>query len=301
MTYRGITLALNYLTGASALIQSGIHFDYFINLSGADYPTARPSLIADLLSTYAVQTHRLSFIEWKPQDKWHRFARGRLGRIFIDSALASGIRGIYSLPPEEEKGFAAAPPEWRNPLFPHVGFTVAKSSGWFIWHRELVEYLLLGAAPRRMVGVFALSDAADEHIFASAVWNSEYFKSRSVPSNLRNIFFTAPNGSSALADDGVTRSKQHPYYVDDVDEDGKLLFWDELWGNPAFFSRKVRKNGLITDRIDSDILGITYQVDLRRRNDYEQRLRQSFLTQVNEHIRMMNIEDKKFKSIFKTD
>lgn len=283
VTYRGITLALNYLTGATALLRHRAHFDFFINLSAADYPTARPALIAQLLA--AARKPRLSFIEWKAPVKWKRFSRGRLGRIFVDSALVSGARGTYELPPDEERGYPAAPPEWRNPLYPHIGFEVAKSSGWFVWHRQLVEYLLVDAVPRKLVGTFSLSDASDEHIFATAVWNSAYFRKRAVPSNLRNIFFEAPNGSTALADDGITRSRQHPYYVDDVDEQGNLLFWDALWNSPAFFTRKVRPQGIITDLIDRHVLGIGEGADHIRRANYEQRLKKTFYTLVNTHIK----------------
>ena len=295
MTYRGVTLALNYLAGATTLLRARVPFDYFVNLSGADYPTARPSLITSLLARAA--PYRLSFVEWKPRKQWRRFARGRLGRIFVDTALVSGRPGQYLMPPNEEEGYPAAPEKWRNPAWPYVGFTVAKTSGWFIWHRELVEHLVLDAYPRRLYAAFHLSDASDEHIYATAIWNSVYFRQRAVAHNMRSIFFVAPNGSYALADDGVSRRRQHPYFVDDVDDRGQLLFWNELWRSPAFFTRKVRVGGSVTSKIDSEMLGN----DGGRRSEYERRLVESFDTILHKHfLEFPQVARKRppFRSIF---
>ena len=278
VTYRGVTLALNYLSGAATLLRARVQFDYFVNLSGADYPTARASLISSLLAHAA--PYRLSFVEWKPRKQWRRFARGRLGRIFVDTALVSNRPGLYLMPPNEEFGYPAAPEHWRNPVWPHIGFTIAKTSGWFIWHRELVEYLVLDAFPRKLYGTFHLSDASDEHIYATAIWNNAYYRERAVAHNMRSIFFVAPNGSFALADDGVSRRRQHPYFVDDVDDGGNLMFWNELWNNPSFFTRKVRVGGSVTDKIDREMLG----VGGGRRNEYERRLVTSFESVLDKHF-----------------
>jgi len=310
VTYRGITLALNYISGATTLLRAGVEFDYLINLSGADYPTARPQLISQLLSY--TSPYRLSFVEWKPRETWRRFARGRLGRIFVDTALVSygdddndnsiknSSRGEYFLPPNEDEGYPAAPPEWRNPTWPHVEFTVAKTSGWFIWHRELVEHLVLDSIPRRMYSAFALSDASDEHIYATIIWNDDYLRTRTVNNNWRNIFFIAPNGSYALADDGVSRKRQHPYFVDDVDDTtGELLFWDQLWNSPSLFTRKVRTQGNVTDMIDARMLK---EYPDSKQKLYEQRLRGDFRSVLRNHFRTFPnaTMESPFQSVFVT-
>ncbi len=228
VTYRGITLTHNIISAAAHLLRSGAAFDYFINLSAADYPTARPALIRALLSQADVRDHRLMFIAWSAESTWARFARERVARVHVDSALASGQHGQFFRYVRE------------NIIAPHVGFTVAKSSSWFIFPRDFVEHLVLDSAARRMLSVFAFSDIGDEHYFASVIWNDERFRARTVPTNFRSIFFSVPEGTAAPPADGVTRSHLHPFYVDKLDEDGQFLFWDRLVQRPGFFTRKLR-------------------------------------------------------------
>lgn len=294
VTYRGITLSHNYLSGAVALFTARVNFDYFINISGADYPTVRTCFLTELLAT--ASSYRLSFIDWHPQEKWRRFARGRLMRRFVDTALvAPNLPGRYYTPPNDIP-LPETAPQYLNLQFEHIGWTVAKSSGWFIWHRSLVEHLLLDNRARNMLAAFAQSDASDEHYFATVVWNSPDLRSRTVPSNWRAVFFEAPNGSAPLLEDGITRSRQHPFYVDEEDENGHLLFWSLLQQTPAFFTRKVRDNGRITDEIDSHLLN---GGPLRRR--YESLVRSSFKTSVQHHLDSTKLdidESSPFQSVF---
>lgn len=293
VTYRGITLTHNYLSGASALIQSRHHFDYFINLSGSDYPTVRTGVISELLTHSA--PYRLSFFDWQQAEKWDRFGRGRLMRRFIDTALvAPEIRGSYYVPPDVP--IPETEPEYLNPMYKHVWYQVAKSSGWFIWHRSLVEHFLLDGEARRTLATFAQSDASDEHYFATVVWNDDDLRQRTLPMNWRAVFFLAPNGSAPLAEDGITRSRQHPYYVDDVDDLGRLLFWDRLQSTPAFFTRKVRPNGLITDNIDRHLLGPG-----PLRTQYESALRNAFISAVQFQVQNepdLNTDNRQYRSAF---
>lgn len=166
VTYGGVTLTHNILSGAERLLHRGRPFEYFINLSGADYPVAPPSLTRDLLGEAAAR--RLSFIEWSGRETWAHYAAERLG-------LLHGDTGLVRQGPGALVRFHS-----KNPLASSVAFEVAKSGWWLILHRELVEHFVLGAEPRRMLAVFAFSNTADEHYFATVVHSSPYFAQRTL-------------------------------------------------------------------------------------------------------------------------
>lgn len=300
ITYRGITMTMNYLTGMNRLLEYG-EWDFFINLSGADYPTASQSLMRVLLG----RATGCNFVEWKPRSTWRGFAERRLGQFYIDTALGKlhGAESEYvdvngrTVSKENNNNV-------HNPVWDAVDFTVAKSSGWFILTRRFCEHLLRDADARKIMVLMAFSDASDEHFVASVFWNGEgALRSSVVGSNLRSIFFVAPNGSFTIGEDG-TRSRQHPFWVDQTDENGELLFWEELEKQPGFFTRKVRGEsdggGGFRDRVDREMIGLVrgdeeeserIQV-LTRLRDYEERLRQRFEQLTNQTLQhRQNFED----------
>ena len=61
ITYRGMTMTLNFLSGLTALLSHP--WSHFINLSAADYPTVSQHTIRRLLT----RAKGKSFLEWKPR------------------------------------------------------------------------------------------------------------------------------------------------------------------------------------------------------------------------------------------
>lgn len=284
VTYRGITMTINYLTGMNHLLAHG-DWDFFINLSGADYPTASQRLMRVLLS----HAKGRNFMEWKPRSTWRGFAERRLGDFYVDTGLGKLYSGESAYLDANGREIGRENPgSVRNPVWDSVDFTVAKSSGWFILSRRFCEHLQGDADVRRMMALMAFSDASDEHLVASVLWNGgEGWRTSVVGSNLRNIFFVAPNESFALGEDGV-RSRQHPFWVDEVDEEGKLMFWEKLLEKPGFFTRKVRgqiegQRGF-RDRVDREMIGLSSgeeegnnkEQTMRKLRQYEERLRLRF-------------------------
>ena len=237
ITYRGITMTPNFLSGLTALLSHP--WSHFINLSGADYPTVSQHTIRRLLT----RAKGKSFLEWKPRPTWNAFQQHRLGEWYMDTALGkTDSPGDYIIPSQ------AAP----NPLAENLQYVFAKSSGWVILSRPFCEFLLADSWPRKVLMSLTFSDASDEHLFASVAYNTKW-RRHVVPDNLRSIFFVAPNGSFAMGKSGV-RSRQHPFWVDEVDDAGDFLFWDKLVSNPGFFTRKLRDSGGFRDRVDSELL-----------------------------------------------
>lgn len=294
VTYRGITMTINYLTGMNHLLAHG-EWDFFINLSGADYPTASQRLMRVLLG----HAKGCNFVEWKPRSTWQGFAERRLGQFYVDTGLGKlhGGESEYL----DVSGRAVSRDNVvsvRNPVWDRLDFTVAKSSGWFILSRRFCEHLRGDADVRKMVALMAFSDASDEHFVASVLWNGgEEWRTSVVGSNLRSIFFVAPNESFAIGEGGV-RSRQHPFWVDEVDEEGKFIFWEKLLEWPGFFTRKVRGEnegggGGFRDRVDREMIGLSIgntadsdKEQARKLRKYEQDLQLRFeqlLDQVSQH------------------
>ncbi|CAN8068215.1 unnamed protein product [Agarophyton chilense] len=273
ITYRGITMTLNFLTAAEKLLTMGA-WDFFINLSGADFPTASQKLMKKLLN----RVRKANFVEWKPRRTWASYARRRLGHFYIDTGLVTlrsengsylTGQGSHDVDAQDESAHV------RNPIADHGDFTMAKSSGWFILSRKFTTFVLRNSLSKKLLIALAYSDASDEHYFGSLLWNS-HFRDTVVDSNMRNIFFVAPNGSFALGTDGKRR-RQHPFWVDELDEDGKeLMFWRKLWNEPAFFTRKIRAMNGFCERVEGEMIGIGDIVDNQKVAKYEQALTRSF-------------------------
>lgn len=297
ITYRGATMTMNYLTGANRLLAEG-DWDYFVNLSGADYPTASQATIRKLLGK--IRGCR-NFVEWKPRSTWQGFVERRLGEFYVDTGLAKldSTESEYVDPTGLEVSLQVpGGPRVANPLVAHLDYTVAKSSGWFILSRAFCEHLRGDSDARKMLAALAFSDASDEHFFATVLWNGgPRWRESVVPSNLRTIFFVAPNGSFALGTDGK-RSRQHPFWVDDVDDAGKLLFWKELKKMPGFFTRKVRDGGDFRNRVDREMIGLGElgKNDVVKLREYEASLEARFdevvrVADVNRHEELWTDEE----------
>ncbi|KAI0559744.1 Glycosyltransferase 14 [Gracilaria domingensis] len=273
VTYRGITMTLNFLTCAEKLLSVG-DWDFFINLSGADFPTASQKTMKKLL----YRTRNANFVEWKARRTWGSYAKRRLGHFYVDTGLVtrSSENGSYLTGyGSDDVDAADEGAHVRNPIADHVDFTLAKSSGWLILSKRFTRFLLRNSQSKKLLMALAYSDASDEHYFGSMLWNSG-FRDTVVNSNMRNIFFVAPNGSFALGADG-RRRRQHPFWVDELDEDGKeLMFWRQLWNEPAFFTRKIRALNGFCARVEREMIGLGDKVDKVRVGEYEAALTKSF-------------------------
>lgn len=266
VTYRGATMTMNYLTGANRLLAAG-DWDYFINLSGSDYPTAPQKAIRRLLGKVGKGRN---FVEWKPQKTWMGFAEKRFGEFYVDTGLAklkNSTSEFVNLNGMEVSKKVKGVENPMNPLFRELDFTIAKSSGWFILSREFCEHLRDDSDARKLLALLAFSDASDEHYFASVLWNADdRWRGSVVNSNMRSIFFVAPNGSFAMGEDG-RRSRQHPFWVDEAGENGGFLFGKHLKKSPGFFTRKVRGDGEFRDWMDREMMEKEYEERLEKRFD----------------------------------
>ncbi|PXF44223.1 Beta-glucuronosyltransferase GlcAT14A [Gracilariopsis chorda] len=288
ITYRGMTMTLNFLTGAERLLSTG-DWDFFINLSGADFPTASQRLMKELLG----RVSHANFVEWKPHRTWPSYAKRRLGHFYVDTGLVTmrSSNGSYLTAfGRQEVDSRNEDDHIRNPIAEHVDFTLAKSSGWVVLSRRFTRYVLRDSRARRLLVALGYTDASDEHYFASLLWNSA-FRETVVDSNLRNIFFVAPNGSFAMGSDGKRR-RQHPFWVDELDEaSGELMFWRRLWDEPGLWTRKIRGVNGLCERVEREMIGIGHDVDRVKVREYESRMEKRFGALVTEVTRVANVDE----------
>ena len=90
ITYGGVTIVLNTISSMSFLLRLGRRWDYWINLSGNDYPLVAPTALRRILGRTGKE--RLNFVEFnlkhgyptKPKDltRQQRFYYG-----WFDTAL----------------------------------------------------------------------------------------------------------------------------------------------------------------------------------------------------------------------
>lgn len=257
VTYRGITLTLNFLTGVSTALNKTEDFDFFINLSSADFPTASQTTIQRLLSLHRGR----NFLEWKARADWEPFMKKRIGTFYVDTAIGKmESTGEYLFVDGSNVVDHPTVKNVGNPMMETIEYVIAKSSGWVILSREFCEYVISDPFARKALVLMGYSDASDEHYFATLAWNKRVWRDSVVGDNFRSIFFIAPNGSFAMGE-GNKRARQHPFWVDEQDEEGNWLFWDELRSRPGFFTRKVRDITGFREKVEREMIGIGDGID----------------------------------------
>lgn len=244
ITYRGISMLLNTINSMRLLIDEDKNWDYFVNLSGADYPLITPNLQRKLLG----QEKGLNYFTFAPKRTWDNMAENRLAEVWYDESLTfrrtPAIGKLSKL-------------DVRNPLVDDREFDVSHAEAWMITSREFCDFVVRGDMARKMLVAFAYAVDSSEHYFASLAWNHDKYKKSLVPHSLRMVVWMH---------EGVL-SGQHPYYIDEETDDGNYKFKEELSGSVLFFARKFQE-------IDSKLMDYIDQ----RANDKE------VIDQVTTHI-----------------
>lgn len=159
-------------------------------------------------------------------------AENRLGQVWYDESLTfrknSSIGELSRL-------------QVRNPLVDQRQFDVSHAEAWMVSSREFCNFVVRGDMARKMLVAFAYAVDSSEHYFASLAWNHPDFKKSIVPHSLRFIVWMH---------DGVL-SGQHPYNVDERDQENAYKFKEPLFNSVLFFARKFEHpNSELMDYID---------------------------------------------------
>lgn len=215
------------LNGMKEIIASQPDFDYFILLSGQDYPI-KP--IEELLQ-FLKKNKGKEFIEstpvneqgWKEAMGRYQYYHYRRNKNFWVWMIIAGIRYFMKL-----TGFRRKPP-----------MPVWAGSQWFIISRQACEYILnYTERYPDYVSFMQKSNFVDEMFFQTILLNAP-FKEKCVQNNLRYIDWGHVHGKK-------TRS---PKVLQSED-------WEKIQASNAFFARKfdIMKDSSILDKIDSTLL-----------------------------------------------
>lgn len=244
ITYKGVSMLLNTLSAIEFLLDVEQQWDYFINLSGCDYPLVNIENMRRILGQESILSKKLTFLQLAPDKKfWKRMKESRFNYVYYDTALRMN---------EDE------PDELLNTWMPHpvansLGIDFVQAEAWIIAHRSFAQYATRSSFARKLLLLLSTMQDPEEHFFAMLAWNTEHLNSTLAHHAFRGIYWQL-NGKKA---------GQHPYYVDMQDSEGRYPFWqDRIAKSKCFFARKFRDpHSALLDRIDRQMSGNHKQAD----------------------------------------
>lgn len=248
ITYRGISMVLNNLNAMQAALDHGSEWQYWINISGSDYPLVSPINQRKLLATNDFSEKKRSFFSIAEREWWTESKVFRFDRLFTDTSV-----GFNETDSQMVDSYT------DQPISRIANFTFVAAEAWMILHRSFINYLLTSGFARRMLIAFAYSLEPEEHYFASVAWNSHH-NVTTAPHALRHVTWIHK---------GV-HSGQHPYYVDQRDGDGKTwTFLPAIEESGCFFTRKIREqdSGLLS-YLDTHVNGVAKNAVEKDVNNY---------------------------------
>ncbi|EME29992.1 N-acetylglucosaminyltransferase [Galdieria sulphuraria] len=208
VSYWGISMLLNTISAITELLDKSSHWDYFINLSAADYPLITPSKLRQLFAQAAGEPE-YNFIQVLGANaaRDHDY---RVKQIHFDPALfdAEG-NDLYTIS------------DRSHPYARQDNMNIQKGEAWMILSRSFCRYVTREMDPKRYLIRFATASASDELYFQTVFWNSPY-RPTIVNRIFRAIFWFHPlNGTSGA----------RPYNLDQAS-----LFYDYIRCTGAFYN-----------------------------------------------------------------
>lgn len=227
VTYRGISMVLNTLSAMSFLLQLKQEWDFFINLSGADYPLLKPVLHRRLLGE-TLEMKPL-FLTFGRKDRWMTTFRKRALEFHYDEALnhQKSVGVIQDIGAQ-------------SPLFNNMNFVPVFGGAWMILPRQFSDFCVRSPEAKKLLVAMGYMTSSPEHYFVSLAYNNPVFNSSIIPTSMRHIIWHAHNMSNG----------RHPLDLDTKGSTG-YIFEKSLRGSTKFFARKFRNaNSVLMDTID---------------------------------------------------
>ncbi|CAN8068879.1 unnamed protein product [Agarophyton chilense] len=277
VTYKAITMVLNTIAAMTLALEKHKEWDYFINLSGADYPLVSAEKQALLLSRPQVPIGRLNFVSFFPRKEWVPYSF-RIRKLHWDPAVAregSPKAHLFYLKGHKE-----------NPMEPYRSFVFTKAEAWVILSRPFVKFLVRSAFAKKMLVYHKHVLSVPEHYFMDVLYNHPVWRQTIVPDSFRKVVWFQRG----------RRSGQHPYVLDKGES--PFDFWDDLDSTRSLFARKFSKpNSRLMNRIDTELSGIGLNASHSGFQKYANQRRDFFRNLVNhfDDVTKQTLLQQKFK------
>jgi hypothetical protein len=215
----GYSMVRIQLAAIQQLLEIGEDWDFFINLSGQDFPLRRQEEIGAALAGQRGKNFLTCF---DPLERWGHLGRIRVRKIHFEIPFSRQVRCVPKL--EIDRRFLLGGARWYG------GWQ------WMILSRDFCEYVSRPAETRRFRAFFRHTLVPDESFFQTVIMNSE-FRDSVVNDYKRQIDWE--------------RGPEHPRVFTMEDE-------DVLLGSSAFFARKFDPSvddeilRVLEDRLEGD-------------------------------------------------
>lgn len=239
LTYKGISMVFNTIGAMTLAYQKDATWDYFINLSGADYPLVSATDQRRLLARPAVSPGLLNFISLFPKKEWRPYGF-RVKYQYWDSAIVGR---------QDPKARLRRMKMMReHPLEPHRRYEFVKAEAWTILSRPFCQFIIRSSFAKRMLLAHLHVLSAPEHYFADVLYNHPLWSKTIVSDAFRRVVWYQ----------GRKRSGQHPFVLDKGST--MYTFWDELRHSQCLFARKFSvPDSELLDRVDDELSGFDRQ------------------------------------------
>lgn len=238
ITYKGVTMLLNTISAMDFLLSKDAKWDYFVNLSGSDYPLVSPINLRRLLGTTGVIDRSTNFLQLSPSKAfWKEMKESRFSTTYFDTALTF-----------REAADPKLIPTWNNhPLTEQLGLDFVQGEAWVMLHRSACDFTIHSPYARKLLLLLSATQDPEEHYFPMMLWNHPQLNTTLARHALRGVFWLHEG----------KKSGQHPYTVDEKDESGNWKFWKRIKNSPFLFVRKLStKDGPFMDMIDRSKSGV---------------------------------------------
>ncbi len=160
------------LRGIKELLKINAEWDFFINLSGQDYPLRSQAFIQDFLS----QNEGTDFIQILDQAKERPDTMNRVENYFV----------------ETDNGFSGTP--YKRPYLPDV--TPYIGGQWMILSRECCEFICASGEVEKLKSFYQNTLIPDESFFQTVIMNTSY--SGTIVNDDKRAIIWIPDGSIKL-------------------------------------------------------------------------------------------------------
>lgn len=245
ITYKGVSMLLNTLSAMEYLLKEHPHWDYFVNLSGSDYPLVNVGSMRSILGQENVLGKNISFVQLATDKSfWQKMKQSRFDFMFYDTSL--GLK--------KEMNHELIHTWVPHPIINDVSVEFVQAEAWIVAHRTFAEYAARSSFSRRLLLLLSTMQDPEEHFFGMLAWNTPQFNRTLAHHAFRGIYWEF-NG---------TMSGQHPYYVDKQQEDGTFPFYQsKILNSRCFFARKFKDpTSALLDTIDRSMSGTHLQADI---------------------------------------